>query len=114
MSSVCRNILKIGKLYYKSSKVYTSKVPSYSNVCLIKRQFSSDKFKSPLPEDDGLLQNESTKVSASVKTSYQEFRDEDSPVILDVEEELRRLEVNTVETVQEVPNPYEGFEMKRI
>ncbi|KAF7996484.1 hypothetical protein HCN44_002116 [Aphidius gifuensis] len=113
MSSVARNLLKLGKLYYKSSNVYTCKVLSSTNIGLIKRQFSSDKSTSLFSENDGSLQNESTKVSASVKSSYQEFRDEDSPVILDVEEELRRLELDTVETIQEAPNPYEGFEMKR-
>lgn len=112
MSSVMRNLLKIGKFYNKSLNVNnTCKVLSYS--CL-KKQFSTDKLKNQFPDDDGgLSPDESPQVSASVKSSYQEFRDEDSPVILDVEEELRKLELNTPDVTQEVINPYEGLEMKR-
>lgn len=110
-SIASRNLLNAGRFFYKSPSAYTCKVLSYS-FTHPRRLLSTGKLNTP--EDDNLSLDKTHKTPTPLEPGYREFRDEDSQMILDVEEEMKKLDLESINTIQEMPDPYEGFNMKRM
>ncbi|XP_015126306.1 uncharacterized protein LOC107047908 [Diachasma alloeum] len=112
-SVISRNVFSAGRFLYRSSYAYTCKVLEFSQITS-RRTYSSDETsKKNLSEENEVDREEGNLLSPAVRSNFQPFREEDAPVIFDVDEEKKRLDLEAFNAMQDVHDPYEGLNMKR-
>ena len=73
-----------------------------------------DHLPNKIGDEDKEVQDEEHNLSGSLGLEYQTFRDEDATIIFDVDEEKKKMiDMDAISTLQEVPDLYEGLNMKR-
>lgn len=111
---VSRSLFHSGKTLYKShvcrckiinnGQGITKRSVSYS------RQLYSNK---KLTESEDLNKDEEPNLPSGFAGKYKVFRDEDAPVIFDVNEEKKRIELGELNIQEEDEDPYEGINLER-
>lgn len=102
------NPVKMSKLIRNCSRIVknNNKYSLYN----IHRQFHEDFSAPPLPIDKEKRKENLTP--GAVASKYDIFRDDESPIILDVDEERSRYN-SEIETVLPVRDQYEGINLER-
>ncbi|XP_063979280.1 uncharacterized protein LOC135163620 [Diachasmimorpha longicaudata] len=111
-SVISRNIFGARRLLYKSSYAYTCKVLEISSI-ISRRTYSSDNPSKNDLSGENEIEREEDNLSPAVRSSFKPFREQDAPVIFDVDEEKKKLDLETFNAMQDVQDPYEGLNMNR-
>ncbi|KAM0728233.1 Mitochondrial assembly of ribosomal large subunit protein 1 [Formica fusca] len=98
---ILRNLLRARRILRGSSSSNRTQILTYSQLKLT-RQFSSKPDRKP----DDASKSEDDNLATAINTKYKAFHDEDADVILDVSEELEKINIEDVSAQEEVHDPY--------
>ncbi|KAK0180381.1 hypothetical protein PV327_006025 [Microctonus hyperodae] len=102
---------KVGKILYKPS--YTFKYEAVNLSCInLNKLYSTDDKSEEIFNLENKEQDVDHNLAVGVKPGYQVFRDDDSDIIFDVDEEKKRLDLAAINAREETIDPYEGLNMK--
>ncbi|XP_072763310.1 uncharacterized protein [Anoplolepis gracilipes] len=99
---ILRNLLRARRISRESLSGNRTQILTYSQLKLT-RQFSSKPNRKP--GDDDAFKGDDDNLTA-VKTKYKTFHDEEADVILDVSEELQKINLEEISAQQEIHDPY--------
>lgn len=114
-----RSLLDCGKTFYRSSPCRCKLIINNNSLVKNKKQRLSYSWPRYVNEklnenEDEIDKNEVHNLSTTFTDKYKLFKDEDSPVIFDVEEEKRRIALDElVDKKKEEDDPYVGIDLKR-
>lgn len=111
-SLLSRNIFVAGRLLRKCSQAYTCQVIDI-NRFNSKKQYTTNNKSTEVYNNEIQEDSDKHNLPAAVKPEYQVFRDEDSETIFDVDEEKKRMDLETINAMETSTDPYEGVNMKR-
>lgn len=113
--SMSRSLFHSGKTLYKS---YVCRCKAINNEHMLKKIYISTCKQSysnekPTESENSDNQDQEHNLPSGLLGKYKVFRDEDAPVIFDVNEEKQRIELNELLIQEEEADPYGGLNLTR-
>lgn len=111
-SRVTNLLFSAGKGLYKSSYTCSCRIIQ-SEPLYNKRTFCSKNTVEKLEENESEKDDLQHNPTYTVSEKYKVFRDEDAPIVFDVDEEKNKINLADLELEQEFVDSYEGLNLTR-
>ena len=112
MFSRVSNLFSLGKGLFKSPYTCSCRVVQFE-VFNKKRTFCSKSNREKLSSDETAEEESEHNLTYAVDQKYKVFRDEDSQIIFDVDEERNKINLAELIREEEYEDPYAGINLTR-
>ena len=110
-SRISNSLFYAGKRVYKSSYTCSCRIVKYETFSK-RRTFCSKNVREKLRNNETEKESEHNP-TYTVSDKYKVFKDEDSPVVFDVDEERNKINLAELNIEEEEQDPYAGINLKR-